>query len=333
MLDVAPSPDLKLSAGCRARLRSPCCQSHLIPRTAEFICGTCQNAYPICNGVPVLIDERSSLFNIEGVLRDMQRAPAKSARFKQDLLRALPQLTGNIKGRTNFRKLAGMLSAGMASTGAVPRAETPPIVLIVGGRILGAGMEELSRAPNIELVETDVVYGPRTILVCDGHALPFDSESFDAVVIQAVLEHVVDPRRCVEEIHRVLKPGGLVYAEIPFMQQVHAGRYDFTRFTHLGLRRLFRNFTELESGATCGVGSALAWSWQYLLFSCTRSQAGRKLLMVLARFTAFWCKYLDYLLIDTPGTLDGASAYYLFGRKSDQELSDRDLIASYQGAH
>ena len=29
----------------------------------------------------------------------------------------------------------------------------------------------------------------------------------DAVIAQAVLEHVLDPHRCVEEIHRVLKPG------------------------------------------------------------------------------------------------------------------------------
>ena len=30
-------------------------------------------------------------------------------------------------------------------------------------------------------------------------------ETFDCVIIQAVLEHVLDPKRCVKEIHRVLK--------------------------------------------------------------------------------------------------------------------------------
>ncbi len=83
-------------------------------------------------------------------------------------------------------------------------------------------------------------------------------ESFDGVICQAVLEHVLDPYRCVEEIHRVLRPNGLVYAETPFMQQVHGGTHDFTRFTHLGHRRLFRKFAEVDSGVVCGPGMALA---------------------------------------------------------------------------
>ena len=53
----------------------------------------------------------------------------------------------------------------------------------------------------------------------------------------------------------MLKDDGLVYAETPFLQQVHGGPYDFTRFTHLGHRRLFRKFIELESGATAGAGA------------------------------------------------------------------------------
>jgi SAM-dependent methyltransferase len=81
--------------------------------------------------------------------------------------------------------------------------------------------------------------------------------SFDAVVAQAVLEHVADPARAVAEMHRVLVAGGLVYAEIPFMQQVHEGAYDFRRYTHVGLRRLFRDFDEVAAGPVCGPAMAL----------------------------------------------------------------------------
>jgi SAM-dependent methyltransferase len=42
--------------------------------------------------------------------------------------------------------------------------------------------------------------------------------------IQAVLEHALDPPVVVAEIYRVLKPGGLVYADTPFMQRVHERR-------------------------------------------------------------------------------------------------------------
>jgi ubiquinone/menaquinone biosynthesis C-methylase UbiE len=169
-------------------------------------------------------------------------------------------------------------------------------------------------------------------LIGDAHDLPFQDGSFDGVIIQAVLEHVVDPYRCCEEIHRVLNDRGVVYAETPFMQQVHNMPYDFTRFTHLGHRRLFRKFEEIESGAVCGAGMALAWSYQSFLLSFTTSKILRQLFILVVRFTAFYLKYFDYLTIDKPGTLDTASGYYFIGRKSNLILADRDLIKLYKGA-
>ena len=133
-------------------------------------------------------------------------------------------------------------------------------MLVVGGSVAGEGFEQLLDDPALELVETDVALGPRTSLVCDAHDLPFADGTFDAVVCQAVLEHVADPPRVVTELRRVLRPGGLAYSEIPFMQQVHEGAHDFTRYTLTGHRRLFRDFAELGSGAVAGPGMALGWS-------------------------------------------------------------------------
>lgn len=161
--------------------------------------------------------------------------------------------------------------------------------------------------------------------------IPFEDNSFDGVIVQAVLEHVVDPNRCVEEIHRVLKPNGVVYAETPFMQQVHMGRYDFTRFTHLGHRRLFRKFEEVSSGPVCGPGMALAWSYQYFILSFVKRNAAKSLVKAFTRLTSFWLKYFDYFLIDKPGTFDAASGYYFIGTKSDRVLSDRELVTLYKG--
>ena len=104
-------------------------------------------------------------------------------------------------------------------------------MLIVGGGILGFGAGALASSPLVGLIETDVYIGRSTAVVCDAHDLPFADGSFDAVVIQAVLEHVIDPVRAVAELHRVLRPRGLIYSEVPFRQQVHEGAYDFTRWT------------------------------------------------------------------------------------------------------
>jgi SAM-dependent methyltransferase len=46
-------------------------------------------------------------------------------------------------------------------------------------------------------------------------ALPFASASFDIVMLKAVLEHIPDPMRGLQEAARVLKPGGVVFVVVP----------------------------------------------------------------------------------------------------------------------
>lgn len=130
----------------------------------------------------------------------------------------------------------------------------------------------------------------------------------------------------------MLKRQGLVYADTPFMQQVHGRQYDFERFTYLGHRRLFRRFEEVDSGASCGPGMALAWSYSYFLMSFTQTKLLRHFIWAFSSLTSFYLKYFDYLLINKPGTLDAASGYYFIGCKSDHALSDRELISLYKGA-
>ncbi len=46
-------------------------------------------------------------------------------------------------------------------------------------------------------------------------ALPFEDEAFDVVVAGELLEHLRDPRRLVDEVRRVLRPGGSFVASVP----------------------------------------------------------------------------------------------------------------------
>jgi len=280
--------------------------------------------FPVKNGIPILIDDDASIFSIDDFLRDhntyFDLAPKNPV--KQFIKQLIPDTSRNIKTVNNYQNFVKLLLTQSNS----------PKVLVLGGSILGKGMKVVLEYPEIVLVESDISFGPRTDVILDAHSIPFKDDSFDGVIVQAVLEHVVEPQKCVEEIHRVLKKDGLVYAETPFMQQVHGGCYDFTRFTHLGHRRLFRKFEEIESGAVCGPGMALAWSYSYFLLSFTKSKFLRILLRIFARFTSFYLTYFDELLIDKAGTLDAASGYYFLGRKSDSILSDRELIKLYKGA-
>jgi len=322
---LSETSQIKLSSTIQQLLRCPICNQKLEVTREHCQCMNpeCRGLFPIKNCIPILIDEENSIFAIDTIVNQQSDNVDQSftRRIKNKLIELLPTIGRNIKGKKNYEHLAKLLFCQSNN----------PLVLVVGGASVGNGMEALITHPEIELVESDIVLSDRTNLICDAHSLPFADNSFDGVIIQAVLEHVVDPARCVEEIHRILKKDGLVYAETPFMQQVHMGCYDFTRFTHLGHRRLFRKFEEIDSGAACGPAMAFAWSYEYLLLSFSTSKLLRQITELFVRLTAFPLKYLDYFLIERPGSFDAASAYYFLGRKSQRILSDKELIKLYQG--
>jgi SAM-dependent methyltransferase len=203
----------------------------------------------------------------------------------------------------------------------------PPRILVIG-----AGDAQFDVDTESHLLYSDVAMGRMTHLICDAHDLAFEDGFFDAVVAVAVLEHVADPYRCVAEIQRVLRPGGYVYAVTPFMQQVHLGRYDFTRFTYLGHRRLFRWFKERRSGVANGPGMAMAWSVERFVLAIGNGKVSRQLLSTLARWLTFPALYLDKWLAKKPIAYDASSAYYFFGEKADTPISDREIVALYKGA-
>lgn len=72
----------------------------------------------------------------------------------------------------------------------------------------------------------------------DGRNLPFDDERFDAVVAFEVFEHVFNLPEMLQEIRRVIKPGGRLMFSIPFAWPEHEQPYDFARYTSFGIRHL-----------------------------------------------------------------------------------------------
>lgn len=287
----------------------------------EYYCKACDIKYPTIKNKPILINEENSIFRFSDYNEDDSFSFFKKrSRFK-DLAKFIPVLDVNYAASKNYALLPKLL---------MERTETP-LILVIGGGIIGKGMQTLMENPNLKFIHTDVSFAEVNQMVCDGHDLPFKDASFNGVIIQAVLEHVVDPYRCVEEIHRVLADGGIVYAETPFMQQVHAGAYDFTRFTWLGHRRLFRKFEEVESGTCCGPAAALSWSWHYFLRSFARRRGAERIAQAFAGFSAFYLKYFDHILKNKPNSIDASSGNYFIGRKKEGYIfSDRDLIDLYE---
>ena len=240
----------------------------------------CGRNYRVIGGQPILVDFDDSILDKEEVKVSaagsvIQRGQA--GRFKRHVMQAL--LPTNQVAPRNAAQFIKM------SKGSSDR----PKVLIVGGGSKGEGTEELYADPFLQLISFDIYGSNLTQFVADAHHIPIPDASVDAVWCQAVLEHVLDPWRVAQEIHRVLKPGGIVYAETPFLQQVHEGAYDFTRFTESGHRWLFRQFEAIKSGVVLGAAAQLLWSIEHVARGVFRSVAAG----VIAKMMFFWLRYLD----------------------------------------
>ena len=291
------------------RLRCVCCHEDL-PDPRQ--CSRCGTVYPQKDGLPVLIDFDDSIFRPEDYAESAAGVVTRGSGGR--LGRALAALTyGSTEVSPRLARRFTDLLAGEKR------------VLFVGGGSVGDGLQHLYSAPDVTVVGADVYASPNIDLICDGHKLPFPDKSFDGVVVQAVLEHVLEPHRVVAEIHRVLRRQGLVYAETPFMQQVHEGGYDFTRFTFSGHRWLFRQFDEIEAGQVGGSGTALLWSISYFARSIGLPQ--RLATLLTAAF--FWVRHLERGTARGPG-LDAASGFFFLGSKAEKPLRAAAMPGYYE---
>jgi SAM-dependent methyltransferase len=149
-------------------------------------------------------------------------------------------------------------------------------------------------------------------------ALPFSDASSDLVILQGVLEHVEDAAGTIAESIRVLKPGGLFYTEMPFLQPYHESPIDLRRSTKPGLARLCAPLVEVESGIHIGPAATFAWLTREFLARLV--SGGRPAVYAKASSIFGWFlfpfRYLDRILEGLPHMHTIASSCYYLGRKA-----------------
>jgi SAM-dependent methyltransferase len=70
------------------------------------------------------------------------------------------------------------------------------------------------------------IESPLAKVKMDIHQIPFEQNTFDAVLCNHVLEHVRDDIKAISEINRVLKPGGFAILQVPFFNPVGATTFE-----------------------------------------------------------------------------------------------------------
>ena len=272
-------------------------------------------AFPIVDGVPVVISE------------ELCDTVCEVGEVKSPVLRSTKD--GGFLGKIFSQNSSVTIANCERFVKEVKHLSSNPRVLIVGSGTKGQGTESLWADNQINRVGIDIYFSETVDVICDAHYLPFGDKTFHGVWVQAVLEHVVEPNVVVAEIERVLVDSGLVYAETPFMQQVHEGAYDFTRFTVLGHRYLFRHFQALDFGGNKGAEVVLAWAVKYFIWSVARSRLFARVSGVLVGFLL-----RPFASLTTQKSLfDSSSGVFFLGRKGIEvpPLTHKNLVSLYRG--
>lgn len=137
---------------------------------------------------------------------------------------------------------------------------TNAVILDIGA----SGNDHREYFPHRTTLDVDASKKPD--VVGDAHNLPFKDESFEMVACSEMLEHADSPQKVIDEIRRVLKPGGRVVLTTRFAFPVHDAPHDYWRFTPYGLRKLFAEFEVIEVATDGGPFYAIAVQLQRILF-------------------------------------------------------------------
>lgn len=179
---------------------------------------------------------------------------------------------------------------------------------------LGSGNGLFDNKISVPMINLDIKKYDNTDIIADAHFLPFLSSSLDCVYSNAVLEHVKRPWIVASEIDRVLKPGGFVVINLPFLNTIH-DEHDYFRFTLKGIKELFSAYNEVAGGVSSGGGSFLPTCFIQYTSMFIPSKFLRNLHIFFTSHILFRLKVLDKLVVNKPDYAITANSFYFIGQK------------------
>lgn len=173
--------------------------------------------------------------------------------------------------------------------------KTTELVLDVGS----GGADQHVLFPNRTTIDVDPARNPE--IIGDAQEMPFADATYSTILCTEVLEHIPDPQKAVDEMYRVLKPGGTLILTTRFLFPVHDAPGDYWRFTPYGLQALFSKWDVLEQEVEADAFYTIAVLLQRIAFQA--DLRGGKVTKGLLLCLAFVLSRMDWLLLKRYGDI------------------------------
>jgi|GEM_PF-1657599 len=195
------------------QLICPICQHALVESHESLVCSACHAIYAVRDGVPILLRGDMSTFKRQELTYWDQRFASERAKGEQDFLYSEDRTQDNAWGLYRFThhfdtlpKTARILEVGSGSA---------PVSLYY--QLFHGFQQVITTDISVEAMITIKQYAQTHQIETDQHYfaaemgyLPFADNTFDVVMTHAALHHAENVETAVEQMTRVLKPGGLL---------------------------------------------------------------------------------------------------------------------------
>lgn len=194
------------------KLRCPQCLSRFERKGNRVVCLKNNHTFAVRQGIPVLLDSqnldthsKNQKILFEKITK--KRSVDSVIYMKPHELNYLERLSKNIKNIKNKHFIeigtgTGYMAFGLAKQGAK----------VVACDITFNNLVMLKGFARKLGLESNFLF-----ICCSADSLPFQDNSFDYLVINAVLEHIPDEKKAINEIRRTLKKGGGLMITVPLM--------------------------------------------------------------------------------------------------------------------